>query len=106
MADAKNLTEGDLNKKLEKICEDIQKLKKRKKEVESSDAVVHLVEKQNLLRRIRNERRNLEKDLSAYSVEKVNRQYTAEEEDDSEEDDWEDDRQREQREAAEAEAQT
>ena len=68
MGDLRDLTDGDLNKKLEKIYEDLLKFKRRQKEIQSSDAVIDLVEKQNLLRRIRNKRRNLEKVIFHFEV--------------------------------------
>ena len=60
-------------------------MKIRSKDVELSSSVTDVVEKQSILRRIRNERRGLEKELATLSVEKAHRTYSRKDDEDENE---------------------
>ena len=53
--------------------------------METSSSVIDVIEKQSILRRIRNERRSLDKELATLSVEKAHRTYSRKDDEDEEE---------------------
>ena len=69
------LDDSQLDDKIKHICEELGKLSTRKKELEESSLPLDIIEKQNLLRKIRANRRQLEKDLGSFSSEKAKRAH-------------------------------
>ena len=91
MADPNNEDQAQsLDNDITKVCEKIQTLNKREKEISSATSEIDIVEKDILSRKIRAERRELNKNLSELSVKKAllqNNVTNNNEQDDDDDDD-------------------
>ena len=80
------LTEARLKSHIKETCEELAKLDAREHEINASSSLSDLVEKDNLLRRLRAERRTLRKSLQEFSLQKALVHYSINEDsDDSDE---------------------
>ena len=88
------LDDNQLDDKIKNICEELGKLATRKKELEESSLPLDIIERKNLLRKNRANRRQLENDLGSFSSEKAKRAHPTARENagwDDEEEDLSDD---------------